>query len=205
MNPALMHAIGEGFGLAGGSLSTVVALPQVFRIRKLGHSDGVSLLPYLLLCVTFSAWFTYGVILGSPALIISNVLTYTTGALVIVSIRGNRISSYAIMAAISAATISFVHFSPDIVVRSLLVMLTFARLPQLIVSWKNRNLETATAVSLGSLLMNLLGSSLWMAYSVLTERPFFILTTSLAISIALSTFVIEWRISSRARTQLVAD
>jgi len=200
-----MHAIGEGFGLAGGSLSTVVALPQVFRIRKLGHSDGVSLLPYLLLCVTFSAWFTYGVILGSPALIISNVLTYTTGALVIVSIRGNRISSYAIMAAISAATISFVHFSPDIVVRSLLVMLTFARLPQLIVSWRNRNLETATAVSLGSLLLNLLGSSLWMAYSVLTERPFFILTTSLAISIALSTFVIEWRISSRARTQLVAD
>lgn len=198
-----MHAIGEACGLAGGSLGTIVAVPQVLRIRKVGHSDGVSLLPYLLLCVTYSAWFTYGLILGSPSLIISNVLTYITGALVIVAIRGNNWSSYGIMAAISALTIAFVHFSPEVIVQGLLVLLTFSRLPQLIVSWNNRKRETATAVSLHSLFLSLTGASLWMAYSFLTEHPFFILTTSLAIALALTTFLIEWRISVRAKASFV--
>ncbi|MFM6977603.1 MAG: SemiSWEET family transporter [Micrococcales bacterium] len=199
MDTTLMHAIGEAFGLAGGTLGTVVAVPQVIRIRKMGHSEGVSLLPYLLLCVTYSAWFTYGLMLGSPSLIISNVLTYITGALVIVAILGNSLKSYGIMAGISAATILFVNFSPEVVVQGLLVVLTFSRLPQLIVSWKNRKRDTATAVSLGSLFLALTGASLWMAYSFLTEHPFFIITTSLAIALSLATFLVEWRISLRAR------
>ena len=199
MNPTLMHAIGEACGLAGGTLGTVVAVPQVMRIRRVGHSDGVSLLPYLLLCITYSAWFTYGVMLGSPSLIISNVLTYITGALVILAIRGNNWSSFGIMAGISAATVAFVHYSPEVVVQGLLVVMTFARLPQLIVSWRNRNRESATAVSLTSLFMSLTGATLWMAYSFLTERPFFIVTTSLAISLALTTFLVEWRISKRSK------
>lgn len=203
MNTALMHTIGELCGFAGGALGTVVAIPQVVRIRRMGHSDGVSLLPYLLLCVTYSSWFTYGVMLASPSLVVSNILTYTTGAFVIVAIRGNNWRSYGIMAGISLVTISFVSLSPDIVVKGLLVALTFARLPQLIMSWKNRNRETETAVSLGSLMMSLTGASLWMGYSFLTERPFFILTTGLAITLALSTFLVEWRISYRAKTVAV--
>lgn len=205
MDTALMHTIGELCGFAGGTLGTVVAVPQVVRIRRLGHSDGVSLLPYLLLCITYSAWFTYGVILSSPSLVVSNIFTYVTGALVILAIRGNNLSSYAIMAGISTVTVSFVLLSPDIVVKGLLVVLTFARLPQLFVSWKNRNRDEATAVSLGSLLIALTGASLWMGYSFLTEHPFFILTTSIAIALSLTTFLVEWRISLRSKTAPEVD
>jgi uncharacterized protein with PQ loop repeat len=199
MNAGFMHAIGELCGFAGGALGTVVAVPQVIRIRRVGHSEGVALLPYLLLCITYSAWFTYGVILNSPSLIVSNVLTYITGALVILAIRENNLTSFGIMAGISAATIAFVALSPDVVVKGLLVALTFARLPQLIVSWRNRNRDTATAVSLGSLFIALTGATLWMGYSFLTEHPFFIITTSIAIMLSLVTFLVEWRISSRAK------
>lgn len=195
MNLTLMHSIGELCGFAGGALGTVVAIPQVVRIRRIGHSEGVALLPYLLLCITFTAWFTYGLMLKSPSLVVSNVLTYITGALVILAIRGNKPSSYAIMAGISAATAVLVLSTPDFVVKSLLVVLTFSRLPQLIVSWRNRKRESATAVSLSSLLVALTGAMLWMAYSFLTERSFFILTTSLAIGLSLATFLIEWRIA----------
>lgn len=194
-----MHAIGEACGLAGGALGTVMGIPQVARIRKIGHSQGVSLLPWLLLCITYSAWFTYGVQLASPALIVSNVLTFIVGALVILAIRGNKISSYGIMAGISAVTVLFVVSAPEVLVQALLLIMTFARLPQLIVSWRNRNRNTATAVSLGSLLIALTGASLWMAYSFLTEHPFFILTTSVAIALSLTTFLIEWRISSQSK------
>ena len=200
MNVTLMHTIGELCGFAGGTLGTVVAVPQVVRIRRLGHSDGVSLLPYLLLCITYSAWFTYGVMLSSPSLVVSNIFTYVTGALVILAIRGNKPTSYAIMAAISAVTVTFVLLSPDVVVKGLLVALTFARLPQLFVSWKNRNRDQATAVSLGSLLVALTGASLWMGYSFLTEHPFFILTTSIAIALSLTTFLVELRISLRSKS-----
>lgn len=199
MDVTLMHTIGELCGFAGGTLGTVVALPQVLRIRRMGHSDGVSLLPYLLLCITYSAWFTYGVVLSSPSLIVSNVFTYITGALVILAIRGNNWSSYGIMAGISVVTVGFVLLSPDLWIQILLVVLTFSRLPQLIVSFRNRNRESETAVSLGSLLIALTGASLWMGYSVLTERPFFVLTTSIAIALSLTTFLVEWRISKRAR------
>lgn len=195
MNLTLMHSIGELCGFAGGALGTVVAIPQVVRIRRIGHSEGVALLPYLLLCITFTAWFTYGLMLKSPSLVVSNVLTYIAGALVILAIRGNKPSSYAIMAGISAATAVLVLSTPDFVVKSLLVVLTFSRLPQLIVSWRNRKRESATAVSLSSLLVALTGAMLWMAYSFLTERSFFILTTSLAIGLSLATFLIEWRIA----------
>lgn len=202
MDTTLMHAIGEASGLAGGALGTVMGIPQVLRIRKIGHSDGVALLPWLLLCITYSAWFTYGVQLLSPALIISNLLTYIVGAFVIVAIRGNKFSSYAIMAGISAVTVSFVLVAPESLVQALLVVMTFSRLPQLLVSWKNRNRDRATAISLGSLLISLTGAMLWMAYSVLTEHPFFIVTTSLAIGLSLTTFLIEWRISSRSKLTL---
>lgn len=199
MNVSIMHAIGEACGLAGGALGTIMGIPQVIRIRKMGHSDGVALLPWLLLCITYSAWFTYGVMLHSPALIVSNLLTYIVGAFVITAIRGNNFSSYAIMAGISAVTVSFVLVAPEFLIQALLVILTFARLPQLLVSWKNRNRNRATAISLGSLFISLTGAMLWMAYSFLTEHPFFILTTSLAIALSLTTFVIEWRISARSK------
>ena len=194
-----MHAIGEACGLAGGALGTIMGIPQVIRIRKVGHSDGVALLPWLLLCITYSAWFTYGVQLMSPALIISNLLTYIVGAFVIVAIRGNKFSSYVLMAGISAATILFVLTVPEAWVQALLVVMTFSRLPQLLVSWKNRNRNEATAISLGSLFIALTGAFLWMAYSFLTEHLFFIITTSLAIGLSLTTFLIEWRISARSK------
>jgi len=194
-----MHALGEACGLAGGALGTIMGIPQVLRIRKIGHSEGVALLPWLLLCITYSAWFTYGVQLLSPALIISNLLTYIVGAFVITAIRGNKFSSYAIMAAISAVTVLFVTTAPEALVQALLIVMTFSRLPQLLVSWKNRNRNEATAISLGSLLISLTGAMLWMAYSFLTEHPFFIVTTSLAIGLSLTTFLIEWRISARAK------
>jgi uncharacterized protein with PQ loop repeat len=182
MDVALMHALGEACGLAGGALGTIMGIPQVLRIRKIGHSEGVALLPWLLLCITYSAWFTYGVQLLSPALIISNLLTYIVGAFVITAIRGNKFSSYAIMAAISAVTVLFVTTASEA-----------------LVSWKNRNRNEATAISLGSLLISLTGAMLWMAYSILTEHPFFIVTTTLAIGLSLTTFLIEWRISARSK------
>ncbi|MEY4618757.1 MAG: hypothetical protein RL101_943 [Actinomycetota bacterium] len=202
MDSNLMHALGEAAGLAGGALGTIMGIPQVMRIRKLGHSDGVSLLPWLLLCITYSAWFTYGCMLVSPALIVSNLLTYIVGAFVIVAIRGNKLSSYAIMAGISVVTSAFVLNAPEVLIQALLVVLTFSRLPQLLVSWKNRKRNQATAISLGSLFIALTGATLWMLYSVLTEHPFFIVTTSLAIGLSLTTFLIEWRIASRARLTL---
>jgi uncharacterized protein with PQ loop repeat len=202
MDSNLMHALGEAAGLAGGALGTIMGIPQVMRIRKLGYSDGVSLLPWLLLCITYSAWFTYGVKLLSPALIISNLLTYLVGAFVIIAIRGNKFSSYAIMGGISAVTVLFVITVPEVWVQALLVVMTFSRVPQLLVSWKNRKRNQATAISLGSLFIALTGAMLWMAYSILTEHPFFIVTTSLAIGLSLTTFIIEWRIASRARFTL---
>ena len=199
MDLTLMHSIGELCGFAGGALGTVVAIPQVVRIRRIGHSEGVALLPYLLLCITFTAWFTYGLMLKSPSLVVSNVLTYITGALVILAIRGNKPSSYAIMAGISAVTALFVLSTNDFAVKALLVALTFSRLPQLIVSWRNRKRENATAVSLSSLIVALTGAMLWMAYAFLTQRSFFILTTALAIFLSLTTFLIEWRIAKGSK------
>lgn len=198
MTPELIQIIAETCGFAAGTIGVLQGLPQVMRIRRLGHAEGLELSTWLLMCVQFSAWAGYGVAIHSPAIWVTNLLTLVTTAMVVFGIRGRSLSSLAMVVALGAAGFGFVTFAPVWLSNIALTAFTASRLPQLIRTFINRNRTSATAVSISSLALTIASCLLWMAYSVLYVNVLTIITTSVALFVILATAVLELRIARRA-------
>jgi uncharacterized protein with PQ loop repeat len=194
----MLHVIGEICGFIGGAIGIATALPQVVRIRRLGHADGLALSPWILMLVMFAAWTAFGIRVASPSIYIANFFTFFTTALVVTAVKGNSFRNWALILAGGTATGLFVFYGPLVVTNTLMVVLTASRLPQLIRTWFNRSTAKPTAVSVSSLVVSLASMSFWMAFAILTQNTLVVITTCVAIAIALSTAVLENNIAKRA-------
>jgi uncharacterized protein with PQ loop repeat len=186
---------------AGGtslSSSIATALPQVLRIRRLGHAEGLALSPWLLMLIQFAAWTAFGLKVGSPSILFANLFTVFTTSLVVVAIKGNSLRNWLLILLGAAATGAFVFYGPSVIVDWALILLTGSRLPQLVRTWFNRATAKATAVSVPSLLVALTSMCFWMAFAVLTENHLIVMTTTVAITITLLTALVELNIARRA-------
>lgn len=197
----ILHAIGEISGFIGGAIGIATGLPQALRVRKLGHTDGLELSPWLLMFTMYAGWAAFGLLHNAFAIWFFNALTVLTTALVIVAIRGNRISSYLLMAGLVSAIGSLVLFGPELLVNIVLLILTASRVPQLIRSWINRDRVKPTAVSISSLVVALSSMAFWMAYAILTENPLVVLSTSIAIATTVATALLEAHIARHAKAK----
>ena len=192
------QAIGEVCGFIGGTIGIAQGLPQVMRIRRLGHSNGVLLSPWILMSVMFSAWVGFGLKVQSPAIYITNALTFITTSLVVTAIKGRKF--LAIQLAIAFASSAFVFYGPELLTNLLLVILTASRVPQLIKTWMNRKSAVSTAVSIEALVISLVSVAFWMAYAIMQGNFLVIGTSVVAMSVTLATAIIETRISKQAAT-----
>lgn len=193
-----MHAIGEIFGFIGGFIGIATGLPQMLRIRRLGHADGLELSPWLLMLVLFAAWTSFGFKAASPSIMVANLLTFFTTALVVVAIRGNTFKSWSLILIVGAAAGLFVFYGPVVLVNLVLVLLTAARLPQLIRTWLNRATAKVTAVSIPSLVVALTSMVFWMGFAVLTENGLVVVSTTVSLAITLLTALVELKIAKQA-------
>jgi uncharacterized protein with PQ loop repeat len=135
---------------------------------------------------------------ASPSIWIANFLTFFTTALVVTAVKGNSFKNWVLIIAGGVATGLFVFYGPEVITNALMVVLTASRLPQLIRTWFNRAKAQVTAVSVSSLVVSLSSMAFWMAYAILTQNTLVVITTCVAIAIALSTAVLENNISKRA-------
>ncbi|HWA45895.1 MAG TPA: SemiSWEET transporter [Hypericibacter adhaerens] len=67
----------EGLGLVAGSLTTVSYLPQAMKVWRSRSTHDISLLMFSLMALGTFLWLTYGILLGSPALIFANGTSLT--------------------------------------------------------------------------------------------------------------------------------
>jgi uncharacterized protein with PQ loop repeat len=199
-----IDALAEIFGFIAGGIGVIQGLPQMLRIRKLGHADGLELSTWLLMCVQFAAWSGYGVAINSPAIWVTNVLTFATTALVVLAISGQRIGSYALIFALGLSGFFFVIIAPEWISNVALTAFTASRLPQLVRTFINRNRTSATAVSLSALSITIASVVFWMAYSVLKNNTLTIVTTLVALVITIATAALELRIAKRAAARASA-
>jgi uncharacterized protein with PQ loop repeat len=149
--------------------------------------------------IQFAAWTAFGLKLDSPSIYVSNFLTFFTTALVVVAIVGNNLKNWVFIVLGGLAVGVFVFYGPSQIVDWALIILTGARLPQLIRTWLNRVSAQPTAVSISSLLVALTSMSFWMAYAVFTNNGLVIVTTTTAISITLLTAILEGSIARRGK------
>jgi uncharacterized protein with PQ loop repeat len=194
-----LHLLGEISGFIGGAIGVATGVPQSLRVRKLGHTDGLALSPWILMCFQFAAWTAFGLSHDSLAIWFFNALTFVTTALVVIAIRGNRFSTYLLLVAIASVTGVFVFFGPEALINVVMVALTASRVPQLIRSWINRKRTKPTAVSISSLLVSLTSMLFWLGFAFLTENSLVIVTTFVAIGVTLATALLEQHIANHAK------
>lgn len=185
----------ELFGFAGGAMSMMQALPQARRVRALGHGRGVSIGTWLLTFAANATWLGYGIKIASPSLTLTNIVSALLSATVLLALLDARFRPELVLPVAALSTVAVVQVVPEAVVSMLLVSLTLSRLPQAMQSYRNRRDGIRSAVSMHSVLLSLGGLLCWEGFSILSGRPFLVLTTSTAL--ALSVTIVFLELSSR--------
>lgn len=185
----------EVFGFAGGAMSMVQALPQARRVRALGHGRGVSTGTWVLTFAANATWLGYGIQLSSPSLIITNLVSAALVSSVLLVLLDTSWRPRLVLPVAGLAAATVVQVLPEAVVSLLLVSLTLSRVPQARQSYRNRRDGVASAVSMSSVLLSVGGLLCWEGFSILSGRPFLLLTTStaLALSLAIAYFELSGR------------
>jgi MtN3 and saliva related transmembrane protein len=65
----------EVIGMIAGTLTTIAFVPQVLRIYRTKSARDVSYLTFGIFSVGVVLWLIYGLLIRSPAIIASNVIT----------------------------------------------------------------------------------------------------------------------------------
>jgi len=74
----------ELLGLAAGALTTVAYVPQVLKVWRSRSARDVSLGMFALMVAGIALWLAYGLLIGSLALILANLVTLLLAGLVLV-------------------------------------------------------------------------------------------------------------------------
>lgn len=177
-------------GFAAGGLGMVTGVPQARRVKMLGHGEGVSLASWMVIASANSAWFGYGLRIDAPAVSVSNVLTLIVTLSVVVSLSGFNRRTITVSGSVVLLSVSSALLLPAGIVSAAMVGFTLSRLPQVVASRRSkRNGVEGTAVSLSSMSVSMASLVLWGVYSIVTDQPFLVLTTSVAFVLAV---LISW-------------
>lgn len=182
---------GELFGFIAGAFGVMQGLPQARRVKKLGHSVGVSLVTWVLIYSSNLGWFAYGVIIKSPSIIATNIFASLLSVYVILALRphSKKVRAITIGAWFIAPTFAF--FIPVATLKILLIPFAFSRAPQLLHSIKMARTPHHSAVSFGSLSISLTALVCWEIYSIFLGNFFVLMTTSIPLTFTLAIFAIE--------------
>lgn len=73
----------EWFGGIAGVLTTASFLPQVYKTWKTKSTDSLSLSMLLMMTIGIAFWLTYGLLINSISMIISNGITLVSASLLV--------------------------------------------------------------------------------------------------------------------------
>lgn len=73
-------------GYAAAFLTTLSVLPQIVAILRTRDTSGVSLFSWIQLWVGVALWSTYGILLKSGPVIISNLITFIFVSVLLISV-----------------------------------------------------------------------------------------------------------------------
>ncbi|MES2961682.1 MAG: SemiSWEET transporter [Pseudomonadota bacterium] len=74
----------ELIGYIAAFLTTASFLPQAIKAIHTKNTSGISFLMYLMFVVGVGFWLAYGILLGKPAMVIGNIITFILAGIVLV-------------------------------------------------------------------------------------------------------------------------
>lgn len=78
-----MSAI-ELLGFVAGTLTTLAFLPQVVQVWRTRRVDDINLTTFSAFVAGVALWLVYGILLGSPSVVASNLVTFGLALAIIV-------------------------------------------------------------------------------------------------------------------------
>jgi MtN3 and saliva related transmembrane protein len=75
----------EFIGTIAGLLTTISFVPQVWKVLRERQTAGISLGMYSMFTFGVGLWLVYGVLIGSPAVVVANAVTFALAGAVLIS------------------------------------------------------------------------------------------------------------------------
>lgn len=189
--------LSEIVGFIAGAIGISSALPQTLRIRKLGHSKGVSLPTWLIGYSAGSSWVGYGITTNSPAQWVTNGISCLLTMTVIFAILKNHPRTYFILVVIPFIFITFALLVPHTILSGFLLIFSATKIPQVVKSWRTWRVLGLSAVSIPACLFSMIDDSFWITYGVLGHRVVVEVTATLGI--VLTGIIVFMELNSRYR------
>jgi MtN3 and saliva related transmembrane protein len=179
----------EIFGFIGGALGVGAGLPQIYKILKLKHAEGLNRIAWILIFTGTISWMSYGVRIDSISAIISNMVGAVIHGFILFKVLSHQVRFFI---SLYALFISYCIFNlPEIIVTVLLISFTFAQLPQIINSVDNYRNGRDSAVSLGFLFAILASTTSWATYGFLSDLPTIWITSMIGFTLSFLVLILE--------------
>ncbi len=188
----------ELLGFLAGGIGMFFGLPQARHVRAVGHGEGVSLTAWMLMFAVSSAWAAYGVRLGAPSVLLTNIIAGSINGSVVLALVGRGRRPLVWLPLFAAVVAASVLLLPTPVVSAALVALVFAQLPQVLESVRSLRDGRASAVSMQAMVVGLVSLLCWGTYALISHTRLMIVTTALALAMNLSIMALELRVRRAA-------
>ena len=189
------YGYAEIIGAAAGALGLSIAIPQTVKILKAHNHSGVSVTTWILMLLNYAAWLGFSVKKDSTSQIAANLIAILiTGILVYILINQNIKNVYitlTIMAGLTSTAITLPLILPEMLMNIFLTILIFAKLPQVLTSYRSWKTGTATTVSIGTYTLMLLSSAGWAAYGYITGLWMNVFSSTAGIILSLAVLLFE--------------
>ena len=76
----------ELIGLFAGILGVIAWIPQIKEVWVLKKHEGISIVTFGLVATALVAWLIYGILVGSPSIILANLAALSCISLIIVGV-----------------------------------------------------------------------------------------------------------------------
>ena len=172
---------GELLGFIAGGIGISSNIPQIVSIRRLKHTNGISLTTWMLTYLYSSFWFTYGVKTHSPSQYVTNGLTIVFATWILWAIMGKELKTYLILLGLPILVTIISILIPLAVLSPILFGSSLISFTQVVKSLHSRRHKIATAVSIHRLVMAQVASGLWLTYGLMGGRTIVIISTTLTI------------------------
>lgn len=71
-------------GYAAAALAAIIFLPQLIQTVRSKDTKGLSLPSFILITISNSLWFTYGLLTGDSAIILSQIFLFPMGLVILI-------------------------------------------------------------------------------------------------------------------------
>jgi uncharacterized protein with PQ loop repeat len=199
----------HSFALLAGFIAAVftvaMVIPQAWKVWRDNSSVGVSLLTWVMFLCTYTMWFGYCIRTGNVAGTVSNIFTNTILALLVLGLLRAKDSNASVGLGLGIYALAVFFFVigilfPMPIVSVLILSASIMRIPQVAKSFATMRNATPSEVSMMTWWIGIAASTAWVIHGLLLPDVLFVITSVVAIVLAIGVLVPEYIARARRAT-----